>query len=730
MNPTFDNSFLPGVTPAPFSASDAPVRLEQLLGNLEEVVHSAANPQIQREIARQQQLVEQRLGLASSLFEALRAKHSPTAAHCLRVSLGCSSWAERLKLTEAERTELEIASLLHDIGKIGVPDKVLCKTGQLDADDQTSIEMSRAQTRNILMAMGTPAAILESVHYAAAWYDGRNREFDRSREQLPLASRLIRIVDAFDSMTTNHVYRQAKTRELALSELQAGSGTQFDPQLVEDFCQFMSIDQAPIHQSVSERWLHQLSPSTANSFWTHGSIPQAAFGGPEWLFHRRLLDSMQDGVIFLDANMTILLWNRTAEQLTGLPAATVIQRNWTPSLVEMTDERGRVVRDGDCPLRNAIESSTQVFRRLSIGNRFGESTSVDVQLVPIVDCQGPPQGLVMIIRDASRQVTLEERVQTLHEQATRDPLTQLANRSEFDRVQIQFVRRHLDSHFPCALIICDIDHFKQINDTYGHQAGDEALQTFSRLLQEHCRPGDLVARYGGEEFAILCADCNSASAVERAEAIRKILEGTPQPALNDNAMTASFGVTEVQGGDTPETMLRRADRALYQAKNAGRNRVVQIGGGLEAPVAKTRRRWFSWFSTTRAEHVLTRDLFTNVPMNVAAEKLRGFICDQNATIESISENRVVLMIEASDSLLQRRADDRLVPYLIEMDLREQMRETEGRHKAQALGTIVSVTIRPQKPRDRRRRDIVERARLLLISLKSYLMACELADAKS
>ena len=73
---------------------------------------------------------------------------------------------------------------------------------------------------------------------------------------------------------------------------------------------------------------------------------------------------------------------------------------------------------------------------------------------------------------------------------------------------------------PCSLIICDIDHFKRINDTFGHQAGDEVLIAFAALLRRHCRSGDLVARYGGEEFVMLCADCDNATATRRAEELR------------------------------------------------------------------------------------------------------------------------------------------------------------------------------------------------------------------
>ena len=128
--------------------------------------------------------------------------------------------------------------------------------------------------------------------------------------------------------------------------------------------------------------------------------------------------------------------------------------------------------------------------------------------------------------------------------------------------------------------MCDIDHFKSINDNYGHQAGDDVLRNFAQLLKSECRPGDLVSRYGGEEFVVLCADCNNAAAARRADELRKMISELAQPALNGKEITVSFGVTEIQAGDTPDSMLRRADRALLEAKRLGRNMVVQLGNGM------------------------------------------------------------------------------------------------------------------------------------------------------
>ena len=132
-------------------------------------------------------------------------------------------------------------------------------------------------------------------------------------------------------------------------------------------------------------------------------------------------------------------------------------------------------------------------------------------------------GAILLFHDASSETSLEQRCQSLHEKATKDPLTQVANRAEFDRVHEMFVAAHQQQQVPCSLMMCDLDRFKLVNDTYGHQAGDDAIKSLASLLKSSCRPGDLVARYGGEEFVMLCADCDNAAAARRAEQIRKAL---------------------------------------------------------------------------------------------------------------------------------------------------------------------------------------------------------------
>jgi diguanylate cyclase (GGDEF)-like protein len=370
------------------------------------------------------------------------------------------------------------------------------------------------------------------------------------------------------------------------------------------------------------------------------------------------------------------------------------------------------------------------LRRLTIVGRGFRNVQVNAHAIPVLDGQGAKLGAILQLHDVSPETHLQQRVQSLHEKATHDPLTKVANRAEFDRGLEQMVETHMARQQACSLIICDIDHFKRTNDTYGHQAGDDVLTSFAALLKRKCRPGDLVARYGGEEFVLLCADCDNTAATRRAEAIRQELANVPQAALSGARVTASFGVTELQAGDTAETLLRRADRALYQAKDRGRNMVVQLGTGYCDSGKPLKRGWWASLFGSPARVLLERQLVTPVPIHVAIEKLRGFISDHHAQIESTSEDQVVLRIEAARLPLNRRATDRPVPFLVQLTFSEKYvapKNVKIPEQRRLIRTIVHVTIRPRRGRDRRLRDADQRAVELLVSLKSYLMGHELHE---
>lgn len=677
----------------------------------------------------QKKLVRARLGSATGLYAAMRCKHSATASHCLRVALVCSGWAVASKLSDEEREALEIAALLHDIGKIGVPDAVLLKPGRLSPEEAATLAASRQQAVEMLAAAGVSQLVTDTVLTSAAWFDATSSEVPLGGEQIPTTARMLAITDAFDSMTTDHVYRRAYSRERAIAELFEFGGRQFDPALVKSFQELVSKDQRILTDQVASRWLSELTQNAPDDWFAGGRSTisprdgDRRMGGTNALFEQKLVNNMHDGVVFVDQQSCVFMWNTGAERLTGIAGSAVCGKSFQPSLLQLSNAKGSLIPDNECPITSSIHGGNQSLDRVGMLGRSGRHVTVDLHVIPVYNDAGQCSGATVMLRDVSSETSLEERCQALHTQMTKDPMTQVANRAEFDRMLELFVEAHQDTELVCSLIMADIDHFKTINDTFGHQAGDEAIVAFATLLKSMCRVGDLVARYGGEEFAILCADCDNATAAARAEDMRKKLSETSHSTLANHTVTASFGVTELQLGDTPESMLRRSDRALLQAKDQGRNQVVQLGNGM--PEADTKAGW-SFFKPWKGSSLVDATLVSNVPVELAIEKLRGFISDREARILRVTEDEVRLEVEDSANL--KRGGAQVVTFVVEIKFEQRRHEksnTSGLATGEYVSTVAPVTIRPKRERDRRRGQVADRARLLLGSLKSYMMAKEL-----
>ena len=173
------------------------------------------------------------------------------------------------------------------------------------------------------------------------------------------------------------------------------------------------------------------------------------------------------------------------------------------------------------------------------------------------------------------------RVALLEQETITDPLMQIYNRRYLERRLKEEVARSQRYERPLSLLLLDVDHFKRINDTYGHAMGDRVLQNLGQLLRHTVREADILVRYGGEEILVVAPDTPSAVAATLAERLRQAVENTPlafesdHPGARTVPITVSIGVASVQTSlESPATLMRRADEALYRAKHAGRNRVV------------------------------------------------------------------------------------------------------------------------------------------------------------
>ena len=167
------------------------------------------------------------------------------------------------------------------------------------------------------------------------------------------------------------------------------------------------------------------------------------------------------------------------------------------------------------------------------------------------------------------------RYQDAMESAMTDGLTGLGNRRALDAALSRNIEQARRYGKPLSVLLCDLDHFKAINDTLGHAAGDEILMLTSERLRQHIRASDLGFRYGGEEFAVLLPHTDSDSALKAATRLKQALGGSPMVYEDRHiTVTASVGVATLSEGDTAESLIGSADRALYEAKAQGRDRVV------------------------------------------------------------------------------------------------------------------------------------------------------------
>jgi diguanylate cyclase (GGDEF)-like protein/PAS domain S-box-containing protein len=252
---------------------------------------------------------------------------------------------------------------------------------------------------------------------------------------------------------------------------------------------------------------------------------------------------------------------RTLEQETGY--------GWTAHIhPEDLPERLKKFNDG-------FEARQAYALEYRLRRHDGEYRWMLGQARPRLDASGQFAGYVGSCLDVTEHKNLQLELAHL---ASTDFLTGLSNRRHFlEQMDITLARFH--RHGPdTALIMLDLDHFKQVNDDYGHAAGDEALRHFSELIRATSRRVDLQGRLGGEEFAILMPDTTGEGAMEYAERLRQALESNP-PRIGERSipLTLSAGVTIFDATDASvDSILLRADDALYQAKRLGRNRVETI----------------------------------------------------------------------------------------------------------------------------------------------------------
>ena len=292
-------------------------------------------------------------------------------------------------------------------------------------------------------------------------------------------------------------------------------------------------------------------------------------------FYKDLIENLYDGVYFVDRDRHITYWNKGAEMLTGYSKSSALGKSCHDNFLAHVNESGINLCTAECPLRNAIENGNSTEAEIYLHHSDGHRVPVTIKVFPLFDDGGKIVGAVEIFSDNSTHVANKRRIDELQELALLDPLTQIGNRRFLEITLESKLAESARYNNHMAVFFIDIDDFKQINDKYGHDVGDEALRVAARTLNTLIRPMDALGRWGGEEFIAVASNINKEAVKAIAERFRSFIESSSFRVGEERVpFTVTIGATIARQNDNLTSLVKRSDQLMYEGKGKGKNRVV------------------------------------------------------------------------------------------------------------------------------------------------------------
>jgi len=532
--------------------------------------------------------------MVRSLALALEARDGYTGEHSDAVERLAVAVAARLGLDRSRIADVQSVALLHDIGKIGVPDRVLHKPGRLDEDEWALMHRHPEIGERILRPLPGFDAIATAVRHAHESWDGRGYPDGLAGEAIPLASRIVLACDAWHALGSDRPYRHALPVADARAELERCAGTQFDPQVVEALLACLDAPgedapplglapsgQAADDEGVLDRLSRELRVlmSLSSAVATTNSLSE-------------LLDlAAEEACEALDAaSVSVSRWEAQAEVLRTVVNVGALrpgeERHPSDEIYRLTDDDPlkRLLLQGhsyvgviDDPELHQTERLLleRLDRRscLAVPVMLGEVAWGEVWASRGADQPDFDQHDLRLLNAIAGQVAAgvgrAELFGRMAELALQDGLTGLANRRALEE-RLGLALEELRDGEEITLMLCDVDNLKELNDVRGHHGGDWALKAVAGTLRTAAEalPRALVCRLSGDEFCIL-AEGSSLEAVRRAAeaAIDRLAGHRPPVGLSCGIASTRLDVQRAS------ELLRAADAALYSAKRTGRGRV-------------------------------------------------------------------------------------------------------------------------------------------------------------
>lgn len=289
-----------------------------------------------------------------------------------------------------------------------------------------------------------------------------------------------------------------------------------------------------------------------------------------------IMKVLNEGVYFVDTERTITFWNNAAVDITGYAAEQVLGKKCSDNLLRHVDGAGHELCTNGCPLQKTILDGNIYELEAYLHHKDGHRVPVFIRSAPLKDSDGKITGSVEIFTDRSDRKKLLHELEQLRREVLTDPLTGLGNRRYLEIIAESAIKRLNESQVGFGILMIDIDHFKRVNDTYGHLVGDKVLVMVAKCLLGATRPLDTVVRFGGEEFLIFCPNVTPHELAILAERLRVVIASAwiDLPEGIKVSITVSLGGTIATINTSLEDLIEIADKALYHCKNSGRNKLL------------------------------------------------------------------------------------------------------------------------------------------------------------
>ncbi len=578
--------------------------------------------------------VEEIAGLHLRTIEALalaiEAKDTTTADHLARVRVYATEIGKEIGLSQNELDALQAAALLHDIGKLAVPEHIISKPGRLTPEEFDKMKIHPLIGAEILEEVKFPYPVVPIVRAHHEKWDGSGYPFGLAGEEIPMGARILSVVDCLDALASDRQYRRALPLDQAMEIVNSESGKSFDPVIVdilrrryielERLALSTGVEKDRIKLSMGVKVERGLAPATgfaetaeelaaAETATTIDPLSSIAAATQEAQMLYELTQdlgnslSLQEALAFVGVRMkrlipyeTIAVYIRRDEKLIPEYVSGEDLRLFTSLEIPLGQGLSGWVAENNKPLLNGSPSIEAGY--LNDPSKFSSLRSA--LAVPLSGVNGilGVMALYRLERDAFTKenlrilLSISSKVALAIENAlthrlletsiTTDYLTNLPNaRSLFLSLDNELARAQRTGT-PLAVIVCDLDGFKQINDRFGHMAGNKVLRLIANGLREECGHTDYVARMGGDEFVILVSGGNDEELDTKIERMRAVARRAGDSTPEQSALSMSVGVaTYPDDGKDAEDLLAEADRRMYKSKRLRKKPVPVIA--VEAP---------------------------------------------------------------------------------------------------------------------------------------------------